>query len=138
VRRAGGPWALLPWVALATVGVWLMRNPSDTSAVNDHGQARPPARGSVEEARGRRALTEAAATGRAEGERGAQPWRTSRRVAVMYVDGSFDPLNGPLIGFALGNAIGLLPTEWKVEVHTQGNLPAALLTRFRHHLDTGK
>lgn len=67
-----------------------------------------------------------------------EPWRTSRHVAVLYVDGSYDPLNAPLIGFAIGNALGLLPAKWRVEVHTQNDLPKALRTRFTDAIATGK
>ena len=74
----------------------------------------------------------------AEHEQQLEPWRTSRHVAVLYVDGSYDPLNAPLIGFGIGNALGLLPAKWRVEVHTQNDLPTSLLTRFKDAIATGK
>lgn len=74
----------------------------------------------------------------AEHQQQLEPWRTSRHVAVLYVDGSYDPLNAPLIGFAIGNALGLLPAKWRVEVHTQNDLPNSLLTRFSDAIATGK
>ena len=74
----------------------------------------------------------------AEHEQQLEPWHTSRHVAVLYVDGSYDPLNAPLIGFGIGNALGLLPAKWRVEVHTQNDLPTSLLTRFKDAIATGK
>eukprot|EP00037_Helgoeca_nana_P006183 m.57346 g.57346 ORF g.57346 m.57346 type:complete len:341 (+) comp17079_c0_seq2:273-1295(+) len=66
------------------------------------------------------------------------PWDGTQNVAVLYVDESFDPVNGPLIGSALGNALGLLPLTWRVEYHSQRPLTPELTLRFRDHVTSGR